>query len=105
MPRSCVVLVLAVVALAASPRTPSDADPYVAHAAADSAGFRPALPGYRFRFPRDHASHPEYQTEWWYYTGHLAAGVRRFGYELTFFRVGLDPARRPGTSAWTRHTV
>jgi len=67
--------------------------------------FRPALPGYAFHFPRDHASHPEFQTEWWYYTGHLAAGARRFGYELTFFRVGLDPVRRAQTSAWTRHTV
>jgi predicted secreted hydrolase len=71
----------------------------------DTAAWRPALPGWRYRFPRDHASHPEFRTEWWYYTGHLRAGARRFGYELTFFRVGLDPARRAGGSAWTRHTV
>jgi predicted secreted hydrolase len=70
-----------------------------------AAGFRYALPGYAFRFPRDHASHPDFQNEWWYYTGHLAAGARRFGYELTFFRVGIDAARTPSPSAWTRHTV
>lgn len=48
-----------------------------------------ALPGYRYQFPRDHFSHPKYQTEWWYYTGNLrATNGRRFGFELTFFRRG-----------------
>ena len=42
-------------------------------------------------FPRDHASHPDYRIEWWYYTGNLdAEDGRRFGYQLTFFRVGVD---------------
>jgi predicted secreted hydrolase len=46
-----------------------------------------ARPGYRFQFPRDHFSHPQYQTEWWYYTGNLrAANGHRYGFELTFFR-------------------
>lgn len=50
-----------------------------------------ALPGYLFRFPHDHGSHPEYKLEWWYYTGHLHSdNGRRFGYELTFFRTGVD---------------
>src|SRR5574337_102596 len=59
------------------------------------AAFRQALPGYRFTFPRDHASHPDFKTEWWYYSGHLQTedGLR-FGYQLTFFRVGVDPALR-----------
>ncbi len=53
--------------------------------------FRPALPGYEYRFPRDLYSHDDFRIEWWYYTGHLedAAG-RSFGYQLTFFRVALD---------------
>ena len=39
--------------------------------------------------PADHASHPDYRIEWWYYTGNLdATDGRRFGYQLTFFRVG-----------------
>ena len=47
---------------------------------------------YRFVFPRDHASHPAYKIEWWYYTGNLsAADGRRFGYQLTFFRIGFVP--------------
>jgi predicted secreted hydrolase len=59
--------------------------------AATSEPFRLAAPGYRFAFPRDHFSHPEFQTEWWYYTGNLRTPEgRRFGFELTFFRQGLD---------------
>ena len=55
--------------------------------------FRMALPGYRYEFPRDHFNHPEFQTEWWYYTGNLRDGQgRRFGFELTFFRQGVDRA-------------
>jgi predicted secreted hydrolase len=57
-----------------------------------------------FSFPRDHAAHDGYQSEWWYYTGHVrAADGRRFGYELTFFRVGLKPGDvKPaaGQSGW-----
>lgn len=69
-------------------------------------GYRHAVAPWRFAFPRDHASHPAFQTEWWYYTGRLAAADgRRFGFELTFFRVGLDPARRASPSAWAPHTL
>jgi predicted secreted hydrolase len=53
--------------------------------------FQPALPGYRYEFPRDHGTHDNYKTEWWYYTGHLRTDDgHRYGFELTFFRVGLD---------------
>jgi predicted secreted hydrolase len=49
-----------------------------------------ALPGYQYKFPRDHFNHSEYQTEWWYYTGNLRApDGHRFGFELTFFREGV----------------
>ncbi|MGE3471194.1 MAG: lipocalin-like domain-containing protein [Vicinamibacterales bacterium] len=55
--------------------------------------WKDATAGYTFAFPRDHASHPDYQIEWWYYTGNVAtASGRRFGYQVTFFRVGVDPA-------------
>ena len=53
--------------------------------------WKQASEGYRFEFPRDHASHPDYKIEWWYYTGNVsAADGRRFGYQVTFFRVGVD---------------
>ncbi len=48
--------------------------------------FAVALPGYRYEFPRDYFAHPDFQTEWWYYTGNLESGNRRFGFQLTFFR-------------------
>jgi predicted secreted hydrolase len=52
--------------------------------------FQPASPGYVFDFPRDHGSHDSYRTEWWYYTGHLRTETgQRYGFELTFFRVGI----------------
>jgi predicted secreted hydrolase len=62
--------------------------------------WREAAPGYRFAFPRDHASHPAFKIEWWYYTGNVeTAAGRRFGYQVTFFRVGVDPAPA-NPSAW-----
>lgn len=57
-----------------------------------AADFRLALPGYEYSFPRDHGSHPAYKTEWWYYTGHLRTEEgRRYGFEVTFFRVAIAP--------------
>ena len=72
----------------------------------DADGFRLAVPPYAFAFPLDHAAHPTYRTEWWYYTGHLRAAERRFGYELTFFRVAL-PTGGPagGGSAWRARQI
>lgn len=51
-------------------------------------------------FPKNHGAHPEYKTEWWYFVGHLRAATgETFGYELTFFRVGLHPSLET-KSAW-----
>ena len=56
--------------------------------------YRVALPGYRYEFPCDHFSHPDFQTEWWYYTGNVrSADGHRFGFELTFFRQAVDRIR------------
>jgi predicted secreted hydrolase len=55
------------------------------------AQYRAALPGYRYKFPLDHFNHPDFQTEWWYYTGNVkSVDGHRFGFELTFFRLGVD---------------
>jgi predicted secreted hydrolase len=65
-----------------------------------SAQYREALPGYRYEFPRDNFNHPEFQTEWWYYTGNLRdAGGHEFGFELTFFREALSREER-AASGW-----
>ena len=64
--------------------------------------FQPALPGYDYSFPRDHGTHDEYKTEWWYYTGHLDTDAgKRYGFELTFFRVGVvPPGSRSRETRW-----
>ncbi len=62
---------------------------------AEGSAFQQADGPRRFVFPDDHGSHDEFRNEWWYFTGHLDANDgRRFGYELTLFRVGLAPARK-----------
>jgi predicted secreted hydrolase len=38
------------------------------------------------QFPADFGAHPANRTEWWYVTGSLQAGVRLWGFQVTFFR-------------------
>ena len=58
---------------------------------ASTNGFDKALSKRIFKFPKDFGKHEEFQTEWWYYTGNLFDSVgRHFGYQLTFFRRGID---------------
>lgn len=85
---------------------------FVAAAAAETLpreGFRLALPGRVFEFPRDHGAHDEYRTEWWYFTGHVrSAAGRRYGFEVTFFRVGAGEApSAPGAqvTSWDLRNV
>ena len=54
--------------------------------------FKRATQPMDFQFPRDHAAHPDYKTEWWYYTGNLqSSDGQSYGYQLTFFRNSLTP--------------
>jgi predicted secreted hydrolase len=55
-------------------------------------------PGRALSFPQDHGSHDDYPTEWWYFTGHLKSKTQTYGFELTFFRVGIQ--RASGESEW-----
>lgn len=49
-----------------------------------------AQPGWSYEFPRDHRAHPDFKTEWWYFTGNLRdAQGHEFGFQLTFFRQGV----------------
>ncbi len=73
-----------------------------------AAGFQRALAPVTFSFPRDLGPHPDFQTEWWYYTGNLqTADGRHFGFELTFFRRALQaPGALPTrTSDWAADQV
>jgi predicted secreted hydrolase len=104
------VLTFTLLALVACQTGGSDGQGYVlAPVPAGSAeGFLRAEGVRAFAFPADHGPHPNYQTEWWYYTGNVeTAAGRHFGYQLTFFRRGLVPpeerAERP--SAWAADDV
>jgi predicted secreted hydrolase len=42
-------------------------------------------------FPRDHGTHNDTRTEWWYLTGHAQdVRGRSFGFQVTFFRSRVD---------------
>jgi predicted secreted hydrolase len=70
-------------------------------AATPDAGFARALETRQFVFPRDHGAHPDFATEWWYFTGNLRdAEDRPFGYQLTLFRIGLKPGEPVNDSDW-----
>ncbi len=70
-----------------------------------AAEWRTAEPGWRYEFPRDHHSHPEFKTEWWYFTGNLTgASGERFGYQLTFFRQGIRSPKERDPN-WSRFIV
>jgi predicted secreted hydrolase len=52
--------------------------------------WKQAVEPWKWTFPRDHGSHPEFRTEWWYFTGNLMDPLKKsFGYQLTFFRQGV----------------
>ncbi|QXL84691.1 carotenoid 1,2-hydratase [Comamonas sp. NLF-1-9] len=52
-----------------------------------------ALPVRTLRFPRDHGSHPELRTEWWYITGQARTAEGLWGFQITFFRSRVDAAQ------------
>jgi predicted secreted hydrolase len=73
--------------------------------AGDLTGFARAMAPRPLSFPADHGPHPEFRTEWWYYTGNLeTAAERHFGFQLTFFRTALAPpvsGAAERVSAWS----
>jgi predicted secreted hydrolase len=69
-------------------------------------GYARAIEPRPFVFPEDHGPHPAYRTEWWYYTGNVATATgRRFGFQLTFFRLAQTPQAAPRASAWAASQV
>lgn len=59
-----------------------------------------------FHFPEDHAAHPGFRNEWWYITGNLIdeAG-KRYGYQVTLFRIALSPRSQVSASNWATNQV
>lgn len=75
-------------------------------AGTDIAGYARAERVRELKFPDDHGPHPEFQTEWWYYTGNLqASDGRRFGYQLTFFRRAIAPTANARESDWGTNQI
>lgn len=65
-------------------------------------GWRPAAGSRSWSFPADHGAHPDFKTEWWYFTGNVtAAGGRELGYQLTFFRTGLATNAATPDNPWS----
>jgi predicted secreted hydrolase len=86
-----VILVIAGISVRGEGK-PVQAQLVSAAAPADTSGFARADGPRLLAFPADYGPHPDFQTEWWYYTGNLEAeGGRHFGYQLTFFRRALLP--------------
>ena len=57
----------------------------ILHRPGDSLQPRPLM------FPRDHGTHNDTRTEWWYLTGHAKdRNGREFGFQVTFFRSRID---------------
>jgi len=55
--------------------------------AAPAQDYAPVKPGHELQFPRDHGSHPQFRTEWWYLTGWVKdKDGRDLGIQITFFR-------------------
>ena len=73
----------------------------LAHAAVgEEARWREVTGPPELTFPRDHGAHFEYRTEWWYVTGLVTdQKQRRYGFQITFFRQGLEAGQpAPGES-------
>jgi len=69
-------------------------------------GFDRAIGLRDFTFPDDAGPHPQFQTEWWYYTGHLTdRDGREFGYQLTFFRRALSAKKVQNRSSWATNQI
>ncbi len=63
--------------------------------------FARVTPGYRLSFPVDHAAHPEFRQEWWYFTGNLIGeDGREFGFQLTFFRFAHGRSEHLPAAGW-----
>lgn len=62
--------------------------------------YKLAVPGRKLTFPASHYAHPDFKTEWWYYTGQLATDSgKRYGYQVTFFRFGLRDRQKDSPGA------
>lgn len=72
----------------------------------ESENFSKAVEKRKFVFPDDHGPHPDFRTEWWYFTGNLTTGDnRKFGYQLTIFRTALSKEKPERNTDWNSNQI
>lgn len=77
------------------------ASPLPAQPAARPEPWQRAIGPWSWVFPRDHGAHPDFKTEWWYFTGNLQdSRQHHFGYQLTLFRQGIQFTPAQPQSRW-----
>ncbi len=59
-----------------------------------------------FKFPQDHGSHLEFESEWWYFTGNVfGSDKRRYGYQFTIFRRSTGASQAQLESNWASDQI
>lgn len=72
----------------------------------ESENFSKAVEKRKFVFPDDHGPHPDFRTEWWYFTGNLTSeDNREFGYQFTIFRTALSKEKTKRNSIWNSNQI
>ena len=68
--------------------------------------FSKAVDKRKFIFPDDHGPHPDFRTEWWYFTGNLTSeDNRKFGYQFTIFRTALSKEKPERNTDWNSNQI
>lgn len=74
--------------------------------AGNDTGFARALGPRSFSFPEDHGAHPDFRTEWWYFTGNLSTeDGAEYGFQWTLFRHALSAQAPARSSRWATRDV
>nr|MBA3873469.1 carotenoid 1,2-hydratase [Anaerolineae bacterium] len=85
-----------------------DASTQFASVSSDTTGYTRAIEPRTWNFPQDFGAHPDFQTEWWYYTGNVTTtDGHRFGYQFTIFRRAIEPPDKTvaSTSEWRSNQI
>ena len=68
--------------------------------------YKKAFQPISFSFPEDAGPHPEFKSEWWYYTGNLQNSEgAEFGYQFTIFRQSISDHQLTSSSAWRTNQI
>ncbi len=104
-----VLLALSILPACGSEQTPGAGalGVFEALSGGDAAGHRRALEPPQFSFPADHGAHPDFRTEWWYWTGNLRGDDgAEYGFQLVFFQHAVASDMEPRASSLAaRHLV